>query len=153
MASLTADDRGVIVACPQCKKKNRLPFERLGDTGQCGQCKSELKLTAPVEVGTAAQFDRMSANSPVPILVDFWAPWCGPCRAVAPELEKVAESNAGKYVVIKVNTDALPELGSRHRIGSIPTMAVFRRGKEITRTSGAQPAAAIDTFVRQAAGI
>ena len=110
-------------------------------------------MTAPVEVSSSAAFDRLVTSSTVPVVVDFWAPWCGPCRMVAPELEKVAASNKGRYVIAKVNTDALPELGSRFRIGSIPTMAVFRSGQEVSRVSGAQPAAAIDTFVRQAAGL
>ena len=84
-----------------------------------------------------------------PVVVDFWAPWCGPCRMVAPELERVARSNAGKYLVVKVNTDAMPELGERFRIRSIPTMAVFEGGREVARTAGARPAADIEAFVRQ----
>jgi len=82
--------------------------------------------------------------------VDYWAPWCGPCRSVAPELEKVARSNAGTMLVVKVNTDAVPELASRHHIRSIPTMAVFSGGRERARSSGARPARAIEAFVREA---
>lgn len=84
------------------------------------------------------------------MVVDFWAPWCGPCRAVAPELEKVARAAAGEFLVVKVNTDALPDVSERFRIRSIPTMAVFRGGSEVTRTAGARPAADIQAFVRQA---
>ncbi len=83
-------------------------------------------------------------------MVDFWAPWCGPCRMVAPELARVAASSAGRFVVVKVNTDAVPELGERFRIQSIPTMAVFAGGKEVARTSGAMPAAQIESFVNGA---
>jgi thioredoxin 2 len=84
------------------------------------------------------------------VVVDFWAPWCGPCRMVAPELVKVAASNAGRYLVVKVNTDELPELGDRFAIRSIPTMAVFADGREVARTAGARPAADIEAFIRQA---
>ena len=93
--------------------------------------------------------DVVEASREVPVLVDFWAPWCGPCRMVAPELERVAAANAGRYLVVKVNTDAVPELGERFRIRSIPTMAVFEGGREVARTSGARPAADIELFVRQ----
>ena len=82
--------------------------------------------------------------------MDYWAPWCGPCRMVAPELEKVAARQSGRLLVIKVNTDALPDLGERFGIRSIPTMAVFAGGREIGRTSGARPAADIEAFVAQA---
>jgi thioredoxin 2 len=100
-------------------------------------------------VPTVESFDALTRASRLPVVVDFWAPWCGPCRMVAPELEKVAASNAGKYIVVKVNTDALPELGDRFSIRSIPTMAVFADGREIGRTSGARPARDIEAFVER----
>ena len=92
---------------------------------------------------------RWCEAASLPVIVDFWAPWCGPCRMVAPELQRVAASNAGRYLIVKVNTDAVPELGERFRIRSIPTMAVFEGGREVARTSGARPAADIEAFVRQ----
>jgi thioredoxin 2 len=104
-----------------------------------------------MEIGTAADFDRLVSRASIPVVVDFWAPWCGPCRMVAPELVKVAARAAGRFLVVKVNTDAVPELGQRFGIRSIPTMAVFAEGREAARTSGARPAADIEAFVAQAA--
>ena len=90
------------------------------------------------------------AQSALPLIVDFWAPWCAPCRMVAPELAKVAARNAGRYLVVKVNTDALPDLGERFAVRSIPTMAVFAGGREVARTAGARPAEDIEAFVQSA---
>lgn len=150
MGTTTLDSKGVIIVCKECGQKNRTPYARLGDTGKCGQCHAELTAPSePVEVGQVAQFDALIAESPLPVLVDFWAPWCGPCKAVAPELVKVAVSNVGRFLIAKVNTDALPALGQRYGIQSIPTMAVFQDGHEVNRIMGARPAAAIEAFVRQ----
>ena len=101
----------------------------------------------PIEVPDAATFDAAIAQSGTPVVVDFWAPWCGPCRLVAPELVKVAAAHPGEYLILKVNTDAIPELGERYKIRSIPTMAVFGGGGEIARESGARPAADIEAFI------
>jgi thioredoxin 2 len=151
MSHLQLDDRGVLTPCPSCRKTNRLRYSALGKTTKCGECGASLQApSSPIETPSVAAFDTLIRASALPIVVDFWAPWCAPCRAVAPELEKVARSAAGDYVVIKVNTEALPELGQRFGVRSIPTMAVFEGGREITRTSGARPAADIDTFVRAA---
>jgi len=152
MAALETDDRGVIVTCPTCGKKNRLAYARLGDAVRCGACKTELSAPAqPAEVGSCSDFDRLIANASIPVVVDYWAPWCGPCRMVAPELAKVAARNAGRLLVVKVNTDALPELQDRFGIRSIPTLAVFEGGREVARTAGARPANEIEAFINQAA--
>jgi thioredoxin 2 len=151
MAGINLDDRGVVVACTQCGQKNRLAYERLGGAVRCGNCKTTLPAPgSPIEVETSADFDRLIARSSLPVVVDYWAPWCGPCRTVAPELQKVAARQAGRFVVVKVNTDALGDLGERFGIRSIPTLAVFAGGHEVARSSGARPANEIEAFVEQA---
>ena len=139
------------MACPSCGKNNRIQHERLGDPVRCGSCRQALTPpAAPIEIGTVSDFDRLVSRASLPIVVDFWAPWCGPCRMVAPELVKVAARAAGRFLVVKVNTDALPELGQRFGVRSIPTMALFTDGREAARTSGARPAADIEAFVAEA---
>jgi thioredoxin 2 len=151
MSNIELDDRGVIVTCPGCGQKNRALYKRLSAPFRCGQCKRELgPPSEPVEIGGAAEFDRVIVNASVPVVVDYWAPWCGPCRMVAPEIQKVAGRQAGRVLVVKVNTEALPDLGERFGIRSIPTLAVFAQGREIARTAGARPAADIEAFIDQA---
>jgi thioredoxin 2 len=152
MSDLQLDERGFIVDCPSCAQRNRVAFSTRAT--RCGRCKSALPSPSqPIEVPDARAFDALVRDARQPVVVDFWAPWCGPCRMVAPELARVAASNAGRFVVVKVNTDALPDLGERFRIQSIPTMAVFAGGKEVARTSGAMPAAQIESFVSGAVGV
>lgn len=142
---------GLVRACPSCGRKNRVLWSRWGEPARCGACGSDLALpSGPVAADRESELSDLLRNSSVPVLVDFWAPWCGPCRTVAPEIGKVAERNAGKLLVVKVNTDVDPAVGAGHRIQGIPTMAVFRGGRELARSSGARPAAQIEDFVRQA---
>ena len=149
MSDLKLDARGVIAPCPACAQRNRRAFDKLDAESRCGKCQAALPPAgAPVEVPDAAAFDAAIASSNLPVVVDFWAPWCGPCHMVAPELERVAQRAAGRYLVVKVNTDEVPELGERFRIRSIPTMAVFQGGREAGRTSGARPAADIEAFIQ-----
>jgi thioredoxin 2 len=107
-------------------------------------------LGAVIEIRRSADFDRLIASASLPVVVDFWAPWCGPCRMVAPELERVAARQAGRIVIAKVNTDVLTDVSERFRIRSIPTMAIFAGGREIARTAGVRPAADIEAYVAQA---
>ena len=149
--TIEIDERGVIVPCAQCGKKNRLAYDRLGDAVNCGECKTPLTAPGePIEIQRTADFDRLIATSSLPVVVDYWAPWCGPCRMVAPELKKVAARQAGRAIVVKVNTDELSDLGQRFGIRSIPTLAVFAGGKELARESGARPAEEIEAFIARA---
>ncbi len=154
MSPYTFDDRGIVVGCPSCSQQNRLPYDQLDRAVRCARCKTELRPPSqPIEMASSQDFDRLIANAAIPVVVDYWAPWCGPCRMVAPELQKVAARAAGRFLVVKVNTDVLGDVGERFAIRSIPTLAVFAGGREVGRTAGARPAADIEQFVEQSTAV
>ena len=139
------------MACPSCGKKNRIAFDRIGRAARCAQCHVDLPAPAmPLEVSSSGQFDALVGQSPLPVLVDFWAAWCGPCRMVAPQIAEVARRHGGTLVVVKVDTDAVQDLAARLGIKSIPTLAVFAHGREAARTAGAMMPDNIEAFVQQA---
>ncbi len=143
--------QGIIRTCPSCGARNRVQSSRLAAQARCGKCGTALPAIAePVEVDESGELAGLLRESALPVLIDFWAPWCGPCKAVAPEIAKVAERNAGRLLVVKVNTDVDPAVGQAYRIQGIPTMALYAGGREVERTSGARPAAAIQAFADQA---
>lgn len=138
--------------CAQCGTLNRVGLKHLADEGRCGKCKQPLHaVTEPIDVGSSAQFDEILASTQVPILIDFWAPWCGPCRMAAPIVKQLAHSLAGRQLVLKVNTDDLPDLGARYGVRGIPHFAVIRAGRVVKQQSGLMDAKAMQRWVTDAA--
>lgn len=134
----------MIIKCQHCGQKNRVPSARLDEGGTCGKCGEALEPTGVARGITAKQFDDLVANSPVPVLVDFWAPWCGPCRMVAPEVEKVAAAQKGKVLVAKLNTEKYPGIAQREGVRGIPMFALYRDGERVTTASGYMQASELE---------
>ena len=144
----TLDTKGILIDCAGCRKRNRLAYRTLGREVRCGNCKEPLDLPAQtIHVATDEQFEALVSESALPVLVDFWAEWCGPCKMVAPELENVAGRTVGRVVVAKVNTEWLQETAAKFQIRSIPTLALMREGLEVDRLTGARPARDILEFL------
>ncbi|NBP25009.1 MAG: thiol reductase thioredoxin [Proteobacteria bacterium] len=152
MPHLSADSRGLILVCPACSQANRRVYPQWDSVIRCGRCKAELpRPAAVVDVQDPQTFSALVAGVPCPVFVDFWAPWCGPCRSVAPEIERLAGLMGDQALIVKVDTEAVPQVATAHRIQSIPTFVVFRGGSEVARTSGAMSASRLKEFIDQTA--
>ena len=141
----------MIIGCARCATLNRVPAERLGEDPKCGKCRAPLLPGAPLAVD-ASSFDAAALKSELPSVVDFWAAWCAPCRMMAPAFERAAGQLATRARFLKLDTEAAPAIAQRFAIRSIPTMIVFRGGREAARTSGALDAGAIAAWVAGAIG-
>ena len=135
------------IVCPHCSSTNRVPADKFEAELTCGKCHEQLFNGHPAPV-TESQLASHIAKNEIPVVVDFWAPWCGPCRMMAPEYEKACGLIEPYARLLKVDTEANPNVGVRHNIRSIPTLAIFIGGKEITRISGARSAADLAQWVR-----
>ena len=140
----------MILTCPSCGKKNRSPAERLADEGRCGACKTPISpVSRPIEADPET-FREITRNAKVPVLVDFWADWCGPCKMAAPEVEATARDMAGRAVVLKVDTERHPQIAAEYDVRGIPNFAVIRGGLLVNQQAGVVPSAVMKQWLEKA---
>jgi thioredoxin 2 len=141
----------MIRTCVSCGAKNRVPAKRLADKGKCGSCKADLPPVDEPINADAGLFDEIVRESKVPVLVDFWAAWCGPCRMAAPEVSALAREMAGRAVVLKVDTESNPDLAARYRVQGIPNFVVLQNGRVVLQRAGVAPRPEMRRWLEQAA--
>ncbi len=152
-SDIQLETTGIVEHCPNCGQRNRVPFASLGGLAKCGRCSTPIPAPdSSLVIEDEGVFDALVSSARVPVLVDFWAEWCGPCKMMAPELERVAVNLQGKALVAKVNTEIVPAVAQRFQIAAIPTLVLFVSGSEKGRLQGARPAAQVQRFVQEQAG-
>ena len=136
------------LVCPHCESLNRLPVSKRHESGQCGKCHKPLFTGSPVDL-SSKNFSRYISKNDIPVVVDFWAPWCGPCKMMAPVFNQAAQQLQPQVQVAKVNTETEQSLAMQYQVRSIPTIAIFKAGKEIARTAGAMDITNLVSWIKQ----